>query len=53
MGTSKGIELLKIYIEENKKYDKFYFLKLDIKKYFYNIDHDVLKSLLNSDLSED
>lgn len=32
--------------ERNKKYEKFYFLKLDIYKYFYSIDHNVLKSLL-------
>lgn len=33
-------------IERNKKYESFYFLKLDIYKYFYSIDHNVLKSLL-------
>ena len=53
MGTSKGIELLKGYIEENKKYDKFYFLKLDIKKFFYSIDHSVLKNLIKKDLDSD
>ena len=53
MGTSRGIELLKKYIERNKKYDTFYFLKFDIKKYFYNIDHEVLKSLIINDLEED
>lgn len=46
MGLDYGIKLLKKYIERNKKYDKFYFLKIDIYKYFYSIDHNVLKSLL-------
>ena len=53
MGTKRGILLLKKYIEENKKYGKFYFLKLDIKKYFYNIDHEILKSLIVNDLDKD
>ena len=34
MGTDYGIKLIKKYVEINKKYDKFYILKLDIKKYF-------------------
>ena len=45
-GTDYGIKLVKKYIEKNKKYGNFYILKVDIKKYFYNIDHAVLKSLL-------
>ena len=46
MGLDYAIRLLKGYIEKNKKYERFYFLKLDIYKYFYSIDHDILKSLL-------
>lgn len=46
MGLDYGIKLLKKMIERNKKYERFYFLKLDIYKYFYSIDHNVLKSLL-------
>ena len=49
-GTDYGIKLIKKYIEENKKYGNFYVLKIDIKKYFYNIDHEVLKSLLKEKL---
>ena len=52
MGTSKGIKMVKEYIEENKKYGEFYILKIDISKYFYNIDHEVLKSLLKDKLSD-
>ena len=42
-GTSYARKLLNKYIEENKKYDNFYILKLDISKYFYTIDHNILK----------
>ena len=52
-GTDYGIKLVKKYIEKNKKYGNFYVLKLDIKKYFYNIDHEVLKSLLVDKLDRD
>ena len=52
MGCDYAIKLVKKYIEINKRKNKnFYVLKLDIKKYFYNIDHDVLKKLLINDLT--
>jgi len=53
MGTDCGIKLVKKYLELNKKYDKFYILKLDISKYFYSIDHAVLKELVKDKLDED
>ncbi len=53
MGTDYGIKLLKKYLELNKKHEKFYILKLDINKYFYSIDHDVLKKMLKDKLSLD
>ncbi len=44
-GTKYGIELTKKYLSEMKiKHDGSYILKCDIKKYFYTIDHNVLKS---------
>lgn len=46
LGTEYGIKLIKKYLEKNKKYGRFYILKLDISKYFYNIDHQVLKNML-------
>ena len=52
MGCDYGIKLLKKYIEKNKKYGRFYILKLDIKKYFYNIDHSILKSMLKDKLDD-
>lgn len=52
MGCAYGIKLLKKYIELNKKYENFYVLKLDIKKYFYNIDHNILKNMLIDKLDD-
>ena len=46
MGYSYTVKLLNKYIEGNKKYSKVYILKIDISKYFYSIDHNVLKELL-------
>ena len=43
MGYDYAIKLLLKYLEENKKYGRFYILRIDISKYFYNIDHKVLK----------
>lgn len=52
-GSSYGINLVKKYLNEIKyKSDNFYYLKLDIKKYFYNIDHDILKNILNRKIKD-
>ena len=52
MGSSYGLKLLLKYIEELKRSNsEFYILKLDISKYFYSIDHEVLKSLLKDKLT--
>ncbi len=52
MGTDYGIKLIKKYINCLKKYEGFYVLKLDIKKYFYSISHEKLKKMLKKDLME-
>ena len=44
-GTHYGIRLLKQYVNELKQ-DNFYALKFDISKYFYNLDHDIIKNIL-------
>ena len=52
-GTSYGIKLLKKYINDIKrKYDNFYVLKIDISKYFYKIDHNVLKQILSEKIKD-
>ena len=49
MGTNAAIKLCKkFFLHMNNKYDKFYILKFDIKKYFYSIDHEILKGYLDS-----
>ena len=53
MGYDYAIKLLIKYLEENKKDDRFYVLRIDISKYFYSIDHNVLKSLLIDKLDSD
>jgi len=52
MGTDYGIRKIKEYLEHYKKYDKFYVLKMDIHKYFYSIDHDVLKNMLKGKVND-
>ena len=48
MGTKIGIYYTKKYINKLKmNNDNIYVLKLDIKKYFYNIDHEILLKKLN------
>lgn len=52
-GSSYAIKLMKRYLNDIKlKYNNFYILKLDIKKYFYNIDHEVLKKILKSNIKD-
>ena len=46
-GTHKGIELYQKYRRIcNSKYKDYYVLKCDISKFFYSIDHDILKEKL-------
>lgn len=44
-GTKYGIILLKKFLNEVKR-EEFYVLKFDIEKYFFNLDHEIIKSLL-------
>ncbi len=53
-GTSYGIKLFRKYLNKMKrKYNNFYVLKIDINKYFYNIDHEVLKRILNEKIKDE
>ena len=53
MGIDYAIKLLKKDIESFKKYKVFYFLKLDIAKFFYSIDHNILLNNIKNDLNEE
>ena len=46
-GTGYAIKLLRKYINDIKReHNNFYVLKIDISKYFYRIDHNVLKQII-------
>lgn len=52
-GNKYSLELLIKYLNKIKKEsDNFYVLKLDIKKYFYNIDHTILKKQLRRKIKD-
>ena len=52
-GTLYGVKLLKKYLNEIKyKYSNFYVLKIDIHKYFYKIDHEILKDILSRKIKD-
>ena len=52
-GTKMGIYYTKKYINNLKmNYDNFYVLKCDIKKYFYNIDHEILLKKLSKEFDD-
>lgn len=52
-GTSYGIKLLRKYLNDiKKKYSDFYILKIDIEKYFYSIDHNILKDILRRNIKD-
>ena len=52
-GTHYGLKLFKKYLNSmNKKYDNFYILKFDISKYFYNIDHNIVKKIINRKIKD-
>lgn len=53
-GTSYGLKLAKKYINKIKlNYNNIYILKIDIKKYFFNIDHEILLSKLKILIKDD
>ena len=52
-GLYLGIDLVKKYINKMKIYNKkIYFLKFDIKKYFYNMDHKIIKKLISNKIKD-
>ena len=54
MGLTYAIKLLLSDMEKLKHFNKdIHVLKIDIKKYFYSIDHNILKSLIINDLTNE
>lgn len=53
MGTHYALRIFKNYYNQYKnKYEKFYILKFDISKYFYNIDHNVAKEIIKNKIKD-
>lgn len=53
MGYDYGISLLIKYLNKIKRNGRFYILRIDISKYFYSIDHGILKELIKDKLDSD
>ena len=52
-GSGLANDLLMKYLSNILlKHRKVYCLKMDVKKYFYNIDHDILKRMLKQDIKD-
>lgn len=52
-GSHYALSIFKNYLNIcRKKYQKFYLLKFDIAKYFYNIDHDIVKELIRKKIKD-
>ena len=52
-GTHKAINVLQSYMRKMKrKYKKYYILKCDIKKCFYNIDKNILLNIMKKYISD-
>lgn len=46
-GTHKAVDRLQNWLRQTeRKPQRYYYLKLDVSKYFYRIDHEILKRIL-------
>ncbi len=53
-GTHKAVNRLKNWLQQvDRKHKKYYYLKLDISKYFYRVDHAVLMNILKRRIRDD
>lgn len=53
-GTHKAVDRLQYWMRQTeRKPKKYYYLKLDVSKYFYRIDHDILKQILRDMIDDD
>lgn len=50
-GTHYGMKLLTDYLKKNIQKD-LYILKFDISKYFFNLDHEILKNLIRKKIKD-
>lgn len=53
-GTHKAVARLQYWLRYmSRRHERFYALKLDISKYFYRIDHDVLMGILHRRIGDE
>ncbi len=53
-GIHSAVKRLQYWLRiVNKKPEKYYYLKLDISKYYYRIDHDVLLNIIKRKIDDD
>lgn len=53
-GTHKAADRLQYWLRQtDRKPDRYYYLKLDISKYFYRVDHAVLIDLLRREIRDE
>ena len=53
-GTHKAVNRLHNWLKQtDRKPQRFYYLKLDIAKYFYRIDHEVLMDILRKKIADE
>lgn len=52
-GTLRAIQRLHYWLKQvGKKEEKYYYLKLDISKYYYRVDHEVLINILRKKIKD-
>lgn len=52
-GTHQAVQRLHYWLKQvNRKPNKWYYLKLDIAKYFYRIDHEVIINILRKKIKD-
>lgn len=52
-GTHKAVDRLQYWLRQTeRKPERFYYLKLDIAKYFYRVDHEILVKMLERKIND-
>lgn len=51
-GTHEAVKKAQIYTKEVRLHGDFFFLKCDIRHYFYSINHEILKNILDRTIND-
>lgn len=53
-GTHAAADRLQYWLRQTeRKHERYYYLKLDISKYFYRVDHEILLNILRKRIKDD